>query len=104
MNKQLRKTIEAELTLLISAALTNRNKQAAADVESNIKEGVKSIAKKFVKRLPEPASPAKKTGAVAKAKPAAKKAKTEKTVKTKTTTKKAVKKSAKKPVLKVSQE
>jgi len=55
MNKELKKAIEVELHALISAALTVRNKAAAADLTKTIKEHVKVIAKKFVKNLPKAA-------------------------------------------------
>lgn len=55
MNKELKKAIEVELHALISAALTVRNKAAAADLTKTIKDHVKVIAKKFVKNLPKTA-------------------------------------------------
>ena len=46
MNKALKKTIEAELTSLVAAALSSRNKAAATAISKNIKDHAKSIAKK----------------------------------------------------------
>ncbi|MDQ3052037.1 MAG: hypothetical protein M3Q95_14235 [Bacteroidota bacterium] len=53
MNKELKKTIEGELFSLVTAALTVRNRKAAAEISKTISEHVKSISKKFVKNLPE---------------------------------------------------
>ena len=79
MNKELKKAVEAELTSILTAALSVRNRAAAAGISKNIKEGAKSLAKKFVKHLPEAvpsktAKPAKKVKKADKA-VAAKKAK-----------------------------
>jgi hypothetical protein len=52
MNKELKKAVEAELSSVLTAALTVRNKTAAADISKNIKESAKALAKKFVKHLP----------------------------------------------------
>ena len=62
MNKTLRKAVEAELTTVITATLSSRNKAATAKISKNIREGVKSIAKKFTKQ----------SGKTAKKKPAGK--------------------------------
>lgn len=52
MNKELRKKIETELSTLINNALSVHHKQAAAEISKHIRDGVKGIAKKFVKHLP----------------------------------------------------
>jgi hypothetical protein len=68
MNKALKKSIEAELTSLINAALSARNKMAASKVAKNIKSGAKNLAKKFVKQLPvaKSADPRKTTAGAKK--------------------------------------
>ncbi len=53
MNKQIRKTIEAELYSLIKATLSIRNKKAASAISTNIKESAKNLAKKFIKNTPK---------------------------------------------------
>lgn len=53
MKKELRKKIELELSVLINHALTGHNKAAAAEISKHIHDGAKSIAKKFVKHMPE---------------------------------------------------
>lgn len=53
MKKELRKKIETELSVLINHALSGHNKAAAAEISKHIHDGAKSIAKKFVKHMPE---------------------------------------------------
>ena len=96
MNKQLKKTIEAELAALINSVLSVRNKKAAADISKHIKEGVKNLAKKFVKHIPKPATSGK-TKKAGSSKVSAKKPKSKKV---KTAKKKVPSKTAKKPVTK----
>ena len=71
MNKELKKAVEAELTSILSAALSVRNRAAAAGIAKNIKDGAKSLANKFVKHLPK-AAPSKSAKPVKKVKKAAK--------------------------------
>ncbi len=54
MSKDLRKKIETELSSLIKDALLVYDKVAAAEITKHIRDGVKGIAKKFVKNIPMP--------------------------------------------------
>lgn len=78
MNKILRKTVEAELNSVVTAALSSRDKKATATIKKQIKEGVKGIAKKFAKHVNVPV--VKKPAAKASIKVAASPAKTAKKV------------------------
>ncbi len=69
MNKELKKTIESELFALVTAALTVRNKKAAAGISETISDHVKSISKKFVKNLPKEKAVSKDKKLVKAAKP-----------------------------------
>ena len=76
MNKELRKRIESELSILINHALSGHNKVAAAEISKHIHDGAKSIAKKFVKHMPKTVTkkaPKSKKVNVAKAKASVKK-------------------------------
>lgn len=53
MNKELKKTIEAELNLLITDCLNKRNKKSADEIARHIKDAARHVARKFVKHLPE---------------------------------------------------
>ena len=72
MNKELRKIVEAELAKVVTSALTDRDQKAAAQITKHISEGVKSIAKKFVKHVP-PTVTANKSPKSVKRKTASKK-------------------------------
>ena len=76
MNKTLRKTVEAELNSVVTAALSSRDKKATAQIRKQITEGVKRIAKKFAKRVRVPV--AKKPATKATIKVAASPARTAK--------------------------
>ncbi|MBL0341710.1 MAG: hypothetical protein IPP71_12665 [Bacteroidetes bacterium] len=92
MNKELRKKIETELSALIKNSLSVHNKETAAAISKHIRDGVKSIAKKFVKHLPVPENakrPVVKTKVATKRKTAVKKsAKAKPTTRKKMTVKK----------------
>jgi len=61
MDKEFRKSIETELAILINSSLSKRNEKAAAAASKQIKEGVRNIAKKFVKNLPAESKSTAKT-------------------------------------------
>ena len=52
MNKALKKSIEAELNSLVTKTLASRNKVATSKIAKHIREGIKNIARKFVKNVP----------------------------------------------------
>ncbi len=55
MNKELRKAVETELATRVREVLEKHHPAVAAEISKQIREGVKFIAKKFVKHLPGPA-------------------------------------------------
>lgn len=65
MNKELKKSIEAELNLLITDCLNKRNKKSADEIARHIKDAARHVARKFVKHLPETFSKPKTTTASA---------------------------------------
>lgn len=92
MNKELKKSIEAELNLLITDCLNKRNKKSADEIARHIKDAARHVARKFVKHLPETvAKPKTKTATTASA---ADKKKPQSTSKTTAKKKTAVKKRA----------
>lgn len=52
MNKELKKTITAELQELLAGALVKRNSKAAGEITDHIKDAARHLARKFVKNLP----------------------------------------------------
>ena len=64
MNKALKKSIETELNLLVTKTLTTRNKKAASEIAKHIREGVKNIARKFAKHVPETEKKKKKAAGI----------------------------------------
>lgn len=52
MNKELRKAVETELATRVKEVLEKHHPAVAAEISKQIREGVKFIAKKFVKHLP----------------------------------------------------
>lgn len=56
MNKELRKAVETELATRVKEVLEKHHPAVAAEISKQIREGVKYIAKKFVKHLPSVAA------------------------------------------------
>lgn len=52
MNKELKKTITAELQEMLAGALVKRNSKAAGEITDHIKDAARHLARKFVKNLP----------------------------------------------------
>lgn len=69
MNKELKKSIEAELNLLITDCLNKRNKKSADEIARHIKDAARHVARKFVKHLPAPSKSKTTTASADKKKP-----------------------------------